>query len=292
MWHRLCFGIFFLLLTATVAAQDKKGAAPGWTAVREALGRPGMPQKDGGMKFGFPRGDLDVHIGEVKVKPGLALGSWLAFDSPGPQAHVMGDLVLTEKEQERVLRQLAASDIEVTGIHNHLLNETPKIIYIHVAAVGDAVKIAKGLSSALAHTGTPPQKPALETRLDLNEGEIEKIIGVDGRVSGGVLQLSVPRSHGIFHDRSWIPNWMGISSAINFQPLGDGKAAIAGDLVLTRDEVNRVLRILLENNINVTAIHGHMLDERPRMFFMHFWATGDAKHLATALRDTLKQSKH
>jgi hypothetical protein len=104
--------------------------------------------------------------------------------------------------------------------------------------------------------------------------------------------LSVPRSHGIFHDRYKIPDWMGISSAINFQPLGDGKAAISGDLVLTRDEVNRVLRILLENNINVTAIHGHMLDERPRMFFMHFWATGDAKILAKGLREALRSSSH
>jgi hypothetical protein len=204
----------------------------------------------------------------------------------------MGDLVVTEKEQERVLRDLVANDIEITGIHNHLLNESPKIIYIHISAIGDALQIAKSMSVALSHTGTPPQKPALEERLSISVDEIEKTIGGQGRVTGGVLQLSVPRHHGVYHDKYLIPKWMGISTAINFQPLGDGKAAITGDFVLTRDEVNRVLRVLVQNNINVTAIHGHMLDERPRMFFMHFWGTGDAKELAKALREAIANSKH
>jgi hypothetical protein len=200
--------------------------------------------------------------------------------------------VLTESEQERVLRQLIASNIEVTGIHNHLLNESPKIIYVHIAAIGDAVTTAKSLSAALALTKTPPPKASLEQRLELDQSAIEKALGAKGRVNGGVLQVSVPRAHSITHGKYRIPNWMGIATAINFQSLSDGKAAITGDFVLTRDEVNPVLRILGEHGINVTAIHGHMLDEQPRMFFMHFWGTGNAIQLAKGLREALSRSQH
>jgi hypothetical protein len=95
----------------------------------------------------------------------------------------------------------------------------------------------------------------------------------------------------MYHDKYRIPTWMGIATAINFQPIEGGKAAVTGDFVLTRHEVNPVLRILGENGIDVTAIHGHMLDERPRMFFMHFWGVGNAKELATALHQALSRSK-
>jgi hypothetical protein len=287
------FIAILLLTSASLVAQQQKGTTqPDWTAVVQALGRPGTPQEGGGMKFGFPRSDLKVRIGETEVKPALALGTWFAFSSPGKTAHVMGDMVLTEDEQEQVVRSLAKANIEISAIHNHLLRETPKIIYVHISAVGDAQTIAKGLNAALSLTKTPPAHPATDQPIDLNVEAIEQELGAKGRATGGVLQFSFPRGHDIQHDTFKIPAWMGTATAINFQPLGGGKAAITGDFVLTSDEVNPIIHILVAGGINVTALHHHMLDERPRMFFMHFWATGDALELAKSLRQVLRRSKH
>jgi hypothetical protein len=87
-----------------------------------------------------------------------------------------------------------------------------------------------------------------------------------------------------------IPNSMGVATALNFQPTGGGKAAITGDFVLLGKEVNPVIKALRENGIAVTALHSHMLQEQPRLFFMHFWANDDALKLAKGLRAALDQT--
>jgi len=83
---------------------------------------------------------------------------------------------------------------------------------------------------------------------------------------------------------------MGLSTAINFQPTGGGRAAINGDFVMTADEVDRVIAALRENGIRVVALHNHLTDEEPRLFFMHFWAEDDAVGLARGLRAALDQT--
>ena len=80
---------------------------------------------------------------------------------------------------------------------------------------------------------------------------------------------------------------LGLATGIGFQPTGNGKAAITGDFVLTADEVNPVIRALRDNGIEVTSLHSHMLDEQPRLYFMHFWANDDAIKLAKGLRAAL-----
>jgi hypothetical protein len=83
---------------------------------------------------------------------------------------------------------------------------------------------------------------------------------------------------------------MGVATAINFQPTGNGKAAITGDFVLTGEEVNPVIKELRAAGIEVTAVHSHMLDEQPRLIFMHFWANDDALKLARGLRAALDKT--
>ena len=83
---------------------------------------------------------------------------------------------------------------------------------------------------------------------------------------------------------------MGLATAMNFQSTGNGNAAITGDFVLTGDEVNPVIRALRSNGIEVTAVHSHMLDEQPRLFFLHFWANDDAERLARGLRAALDKT--
>ena len=116
---------------------------------------------------------------------------------------------------------------------------------------------------------------------------INATLGAKGKVNGGVLQFSVPRAEKVTEDGMEVPPAMGTAEAINFQPTGSGKAAITGDFVLTSDEVDPVLQALRKNGIEVTALHSHMLNEQPRLFFMHFWANDDAKKLASGLRAAL-----
>ena len=264
-----------------------------WKDVENALGRPGQMQPGDVIRFGLPRKDLHVTLDGVDIKAGFALGSWVAFKKDGATAMVMGDLVLTQDEVEPVMLKLQQGGIEQSALHNHLLGETPHVMYMHVQGHGDAVKLAKTIHDAIALTKTPepeaaPSQPASD--LGIDQKQIEQIIGRSGKVNGGILQFGVARAEKISDSGMEIPPSMGVATAINFQPTGGGKAAITGDFVLIGSEVNPVIRALRENGIAVTAIHSHMLMEEPRLFFMHFWANDDAVKLANGLRAALDKT--
>ena len=281
--------VCFLLL-ATFGLLAAQTANP-WSAVEEALGRHGSAQPGDVYKFGMPRCDLHVTVRGVAIKPALALGSWLAFKKTADGAVVMGDIVLLESEVEPVMLKLQHAGIQHTALHNHLLNETPRVMYMHIMGHGDAVKLAQSLREALALTKTPPAAPpAPPAKLDLDQGQIESILGRKGNINGGVLQFGVPRGESITDHGTEVPPSMGTATAINFQPTGNGKAAITGDFVLLGSEVNAVIKALRENGIEVTAIHSHMLEETPHLFFMHFWANDDAVTLAKGLRTALDKT--
>ncbi len=242
-------------------------------------------------KVGLPRTDLHVKVGDVEIKPALALGGWLAFKQAEHGAMVMGDLVLSEDEVAAVTEKLQAAGIQQTAIHNHVLHESPRVLYMHVEGHGDAAKLAKSLHDALAVTKLPPAAPAKPSPLEgLDQSQIEQALGRQGKVNGVVLQFSIARADKITEDGMEIPPAMGTATALNFQPTGGSKAAITGDFVLISKEVNPVIRVLTSNGIAVTALHSHMLTESPRLFFMHFWANDDGVKLAKALRDALKET--
>ena len=262
-----------------------------WEVIEEALGRKGQLQADGVMKFGMPRFDLRVSIGTVSLQATFALGSWATFDSPGSNARLMGDLVLTEDEVAPVMAKLMDGGIEITALHNHLLHESPRILYMHIFGHGDAAKLAAAVKSALSRTGTPAAAPGLQAgQPSIDVPGIEQALGYKGKLNGGVLQFSVPRSETITEHQAKVPNSMGIATALNFQPDGGGKAAITGDFVLLAGEVNPVIHALNHAHIAVTALHTHMLDETPHLYFLHFWAVDDAVFLARGLRAALDQT--
>jgi uncharacterized protein DUF1259 len=271
-------------------------SATGWAAVDRALGRPGKPQPGEVQKYSFPRGDLHVMVGSVAVKPALALGSWVAFKrmarSDGA-AMAMGDLVLTEAEVPAVVAKLQAGGIQQTALHNHLQHESPRIMYLHIEGHGDPTKLAEVIRAALAMTKTPPTAtpPQGAPPFPLDTAALARALRRSGAVTGGVYQVSVPRAEPVRAEGMAIPPAMGIATAINFQPTGNGKAAVTGDFVLTAEEVNPVLRTLEQQGIAVTALHSHMLSEQPRLLFMHFWANDDALRLARGLRMALEQTK-
>jgi Domain of Unknown Function (DUF1259) len=282
-----------LALLAVGLASPALADETDWQEVDTVLGRQGAEQPGGIHRYGFPRSDLKVTVDGVAIKPALALGGWLAFEPMGEEAMVMGDLVLTGEEVNPVMARLAAGGIEVTGVHNHLLRASPATFYMHALGHGDPTLLATAFRDGLAASKTPLQAPAADAQpqaIDLDTAMIDETLGFKGKVNGGVYQVGVPRAEPIKDDDMDVPPAMGSAIAINFQPTGGGKAAITGDFVLTAQEVNPVLRALRENGIEVTALHNHMLNDEPRLFFMHFWANDDAERLADGLRAALDQT--
>src|SRR5271166_1605158 len=285
--RRLAFAALLAGAPALAFAADD-----GWQArVGEALGKTGSAAPGGIYRVGLPRTDLKVTLDGVELKPGFALSGWLAFEKMGNEGMVMGDLVLTMDEVNPVMAKLAASGIEITALHNHLLRNQPFTMYMHALGQGDPVKLAAALHTALAESKTPLAAPAATAAapppIDLDTAAIDQILGAKGTNNGGVYQFGIPRAEPIKDSGMAVPPLMGSANAINFQPTGGGKAAITGDFVLIASEVNPVLKALREHGIEVTAIHNHMLDDQPRLYFMHFWANDDAKKLAEGLKAAL-----
>lgn len=260
-----------------------------WARVDSAMGRTGVAQAGDVHRYGMPRSDLTVRVNDVVVRPAFALGAWVAFKAHGDAAVAMGDLVLTQEEIGPVIARLQQGGVEQTAIHHHILQESPRILYVHIHGQGDPVQIATAIRSALALTGTPAPmpSPASPPALDLDTAAVTAALGYAGRANGGVWQVSVPRQETIRSDGMDVPPSMGLATAINFQPTGNGRAAITGDFVLRASEVNPVIRALGMNGIDVTSLHSHLLDEEPRLFFMHFWANADAVALARGLKAAL-----
>ncbi|RQH11055.1 DUF1259 domain-containing protein [Bradyrhizobium sp. RP6] len=265
-----------------------------WQKVDDMLAR--KPAVTGDVhRYGFPRTDLTVTLDGVTIKPALALGGWVAFKPAHGGVMAMGDLVLLESEINPVMAKMIASGLEITAVHNHLLGASPATFYMHVAGHGDPVRIAAALKEALAESKTPlsaATSTAAPPAIELDTARLDNIIGVKGQANGGVYQFNVPRRDPVTeHGMQLSPvGPLGVATAVNFQPTGGGKAAITGDFVLTGDEVNPVIKVLRSHAIAVTALHSHMLDEQPRLFFMHFWANDDAIMLASGVRAALDKT--
>jgi hypothetical protein len=286
---KIAVALTFLL--GVCAGTAVLAAEPDWKAVDEALGVTGAAQPDGVHRYALPRRDLNVTVDGVHIKPGLALGSWLAFKPMDDAVMVMGDLVLTGEEVRPVMKKLEDGGIQITALHNHLLRATPMTMYMHVGAHGNAVQLAKALHTALAESKTPfgpaPAPAAASAPSSVAIADLDIALHAKGKDNNGIYQYSFPRAEALKDGGMALSGSLGAATAINFQPTEGGKAAITGDFVMIGAEVNPVIKALLDNGIEVTAVHNHMLDDEPRLFFMHFWAHDDARKLAAGLRAAL-----
>ncbi|MCA1715983.1 MAG: DUF1259 domain-containing protein [Actinobacteria bacterium] len=281
---------------AQVGSQEEttsEEASVDWEAVGQAIGKEGENMDGGVYRVNMPRSDLSVTSQDVDIKPGLALGSYAAFKETGEnEALVMGDLVLTEDEYDEVISQLQEGGIEQTAIHKHLLEESPAIWWTHIEGRGEPVEMAEAVNAALQLTGTPlSESGGGSEEVDFNTEQLDETIGHTGKTEGGIYKYSIGRGESVTtEDGTELPPGMGVATALNFQPTGDGQAAINGDFVMTEDEVNPVIRALRDNGIEVVALHNHHLMEEPRLFYMHFWANDDAETLAQGLRAALDET--
>jgi hypothetical protein len=260
------------------------------TKIDLALGRSGQKMGDV-YKVGFPRTDLHVSVHGLAIKPGLALGSWAAFLGTDDNAMVMGDLVLLEDELNPVMEALRLAGFEISAVHNHLIDETPQVVYMHYMGHGAASQLATSLRAALAVSKTPLERPAAaaeEATPPAWVKTVEESVGRKGTFKGGVLSFGVPRSDSVTVAAMTIAPAAGVAEAINFQAADSGNIATTGDFVLTAEEVNPVISEIAAHHILVTALHSHMLTEQPRLFFMHFWGVGSPESVGKGIAAALK----
>jgi hypothetical protein len=294
----LLFSISLLTAYVSLAQQND------WAPVEKVFGKKGTVQ-DHVFKISYPRSDLKVTVGGFAVAPGFALGSWVGFmsmtkgmnrqgasSSMSNDATIMGDLVLLDTEVSEALKKLVAVGLTITAIHNHLINESPNVKYVHFSGSGDRVKLAEAIKSVLEVTTTPLAPPQAATQIASNDWtKVEAILGTTGKHNGMLLQYSFPRKEKLTENGMTMPASMGMATGINFQKEGDS-AAITGDFVLLADEINPVIKILIRNGITPTALHNHMIHDTPRLFMMHFWAIDQPEKLARALKEALTVTNH
>lgn len=285
-----------ILFTALLLAfgPAARAAEPDWSAVDKVFGSTGKALPGGVWRWGWPRTDLNVTIGGVKVEAGLALDAWAGFlrTGTGEEVMTMGDFVLLDPEVNPVVSALEGNGLEVTAIHNHLLNETSHVAYLHFSGHGDAVTLAKGLKAALEKTKTPRASSGAKAEPSAADQAIFKrlqdALGHTGTMAGRILQVSVPRAEKIEEHGMEVPVSMSMANPMNFQVVGD-RVATTGDFVLVASEVNPVIRELRAGGVDVTALHSHMLEESPRLFFMHFWAVDTPEKVGRALKAALSK---
>ncbi|MFI9721850.1 DUF1259 domain-containing protein [Streptomyces sp. NPDC052396] len=263
-----------------------------WGGVAESLERRGEMLHELYYHVPFPRGDLRVMCRGVRVSPALALGSHVSFvHYDDDSTMVMGDLVATEGELQKLSDALRAHGFTQTAIHKHLPAHSPEVWWTHAHAHGDdPAELARALRAVLRHTGTPPPAPAPAHRaqaLDLDIAGIEEALGTRGISGEGVHTCTFNRRETITDMGRVLPPGLGATTAFNFQPLGGGRAALSGDFVMTAEEVPDALGALRRGGIDLVELHNHGLTDEPRLFFTHFWGVDDAVKLARALRPAL-----
>lgn len=288
--HSVLLAVSLLMLAAVWAVPARRvahaqTASLDTAAIDRAIGKTGQLTGDV-YKVTFPRSDLHVTIKGLVIRAGLALTGWAAFKAVDAGAVADGDLALTETEVNAVLAKLRAEQIEITGIHNHLLGESPRVMYVHFWGRGPAAQLASSLKAALALTATPITDSAASTASQDVPGAdtIQQVLGLKGTVKGGVLALSKPRPEPIAMMGVTLPPSMGMATSMNFQAAEAGKVAATGDFVLAGDEVNPVMSALRAHGIAVTALHNHMIHPNPELYFMHFWADDTPERVASGLK--------
>jgi len=274
-----------------VASAQSSLAAP-WDSVGRILKTSGA-LTGGYYRYGWPRRDLTLRIGDVTVSPALALGAWAGFSGDPTEATMMGDLVLTSGELKPVLAELARQRIAVTAIHNHLAGEEPQITYVHYHGQGAALELAVRLDRVLALTGAPrpvtmapPQPVTIDTAL------VFGTLGLAGRAQGAVAQMSTVLVPGTvtMHGRTVTPA-LGYGTPVNIQALGPDRAVAAGDFAVLAAKLAPVLEALTAHGITATAVHSHLVDEEPTIYYMHFWADGPLPDVLRGLRAALDAAR-
>ena len=280
-----------LLVVLSLTVQAPAPVPAPWDSVGKIL-KTSATATGGYYRYGWPRRDITLKIGDATVAPALALGAWAGFAGDPAAASVMGDLVLLPAEVKPVLAELAAQHIDVTAIHNHVVGD-PQVTYVHFHAEGNAVDVASRLDRVLARTNTP-RPPAASTPqpVTIDTATVFGTLGLRGRAQGNVAQLSTVLVSGAvtMHGKALNPA-QAYGTPINIQVLDGSRAVATGDFSITADKVVPVEAALAANGISATALHSHLIGEEPKIYYMHFWADGQLNDVLKGLRAALDAAR-
>ena len=252
---------------------------------------------NGEYKITIPQNDLDIRVDGFKITPPMGLGTWVAFTPSQDGAMIMGDIIVTETDLKQVQQEVIRQGLTITAIHNHFVRNHPNVMYMHIDGKGNtemmAMKAKAVLDKVKELRGADPSKGTGSSETvsnSINTGMIDNIIGYKGEMSKGVYKYTIGRpdvkltEHGIP-----VSTFLGFNTWAAFQGTPDS-AAVAGDFTMLENEVAPVIKALIENNIEVVALHNHMVHEQPKIFFLHYWGMGNAEQLAKGLRAALDQT--
>ena len=260
--------------------------------VLTALGKQG-DYKTNVLKVNIPRNDVSVTVANVKTPTPFGFGGWIAMTKgTGGMDVMMGDLVLTQDEVNPVMSALLDNGLDVTALHNHFLWDEPRMYYMHVHGHGKTADLAKRVKPALDLIGKNTPKPgaaagATAPGTTLDTAKLAQIVGTPGEQSGAVYKITIGRDDlKLTEMGAPINTRMGLNTWAAFVGTNDN-AAIAGDVAMLASEVTPVLKALRKNGLDVVAIHHHMVDTRPTVYFLDYWGTGPAAQLATGFKAAL-----
>jgi hypothetical protein len=262
--------------------------------IEQVMGMKGT-EKNGEYKITVPQNDLSIVVDGFKIIPPMGLGSWAAFTPCGDSAMVMGDIIVTETDLAPVQQEVIRQGFAITAIHNHFVRNRPNVMYMHIDGKGSVANLSASVRAIFDRVKLSRGKDPREGKADsvtttLNIPLLDSIIGHKGDMSRGVYKYTIGRpdvqlrEHGIP-----VSSFMGFNTWAAWQGTPE-RAAVAGDFAMLENEVEPVIKALVENGIEVVAVHNHMVHEQPRIFFLHYWGTGRAEQLAKGLRAALAKT--
>lgn len=280
--------------TAPAASAQAKHAArdPRWATIGRVFGQDGKVE-DGYFRVDLPRTDLSVRLASQVLETPFDLTSYVGFVPVGSaDVLAMGEIVLREDEVPAVMNELHREGISTPALHNHLLGESPRIMFIHVMARGSAESIATKLHAAFAKSATPLKAPSdSPSRADWSA--VDAILGKHTEAAGRTAEYEFPRHEALTVDGVAVKSSGALEtgSEVVFQQLDGGQVACTGELFLAPGEIDGVARVLGEHGLHVTAIHNHMIVQTPQMYWLHWYGTGEAGAVARGVAAALEQTK-
>ena len=283
-----------ILIAVTAAGQKVKMQLLDTSAVEKITGVKGK-SNNGEYKITIPQNDLNVEVDGFKIIPPMGLGTWIAFTPAKDGAMIMGDIILTETDLKPVQQEVIKQGLAISAIHNHFVRNHPNVMYMHIGGVGkteDVAKKAKAVLDKVAESRghNPAEGSVADVPYSIDSKKLDDILGYKAEMSKGVYKYTIGRpdvslkEHGVT-----ITTFFGFNTWAAFQGTPD-HAAVAGDFTMLEDEVAPVIKALIENGIEIVAVHNHMVHEQPRIFFLHYWGVGNAEQLAKGLKAALDQT--
>jgi hypothetical protein len=251
--------------------------------------------KDGEYKVTVPQNDLQVVVDGFRIIPPMGLGSWAAFTSTPDGAMVMDDIVITETDLKPVQQEVIRQGLSVTAIHNHFVRDTPHVMYMHIGGIGTEEKLATAVKAIFdkvkeVRGGNPADGSKESVTNTLDTTRLNLVLGAKGEMARGVIKHTIGRPDvKLKEHNSKVSSFLGFNTWASWQGTPE-KAAVAGDFAMLENEVAPVIKALVENGIEVVAVHNHMVHEEPKIVFLHYWGVGPAEELLQGLKEALDRT--